>query len=82
MRVVLTVLAVIALVVVVIGAVNHAATLRMHYLVGTSPSFSVFWLALVVAGIVVVGGLAAGTLALGSAAGGRRVAACVCEALR
>ena len=56
MRRLLTVLGVIGLVIVIVGAVNHAVDVRVDYLVGTSSDVSLFWFALAVAILIVAAG--------------------------
>ena len=72
MRVLLTVLGVVALVIVVAGAVNRAVGLRVDYLVGTTTPVSLFWFALATAVLLVGAGLLGVLVGRSSAAGGRR----------
>jgi hypothetical protein len=54
----LWILGAIALVVVLAGAVNHSTEVSIDYLVGSTASFSVFWLALVVALVLLAAAVA------------------------
>jgi hypothetical protein len=56
-RTLLTVLGVVGLVIVIVGALNHAVNVRVDYLVGTSPSVSLFWLAVAAAIVLFAAGL-------------------------
>ena len=57
MRRLLTVLGAIGLVIVIVGAINHAVDVRVDYLVGTSSDVSLFWFALGIAILVVAAGV-------------------------
>ena len=57
MRIALIVLVVVALVLVALGAVNHGLLFDIDFVVATWTAVSLFWVALVVAGIVVITGM-------------------------
>jgi hypothetical protein len=71
-RTALTVLIIVALALVAVGAVNHAVTLDLDFLVLSLTGVSVFWLTLVFAAIVVVAGVAAAWAARGAATAAQR----------
>ncbi len=56
MRTLLAVLGVVGLVIIIVGAVNHAIGVRIDYLVGTASSVSLFWFAVAVAVVIVAAG--------------------------
>lgn len=62
MKTLLVVLAVLALVIVLGGAVNHDSAVSFDYLVGSTAAVSVFWLALAVAAGLLVAGMAGWSL--------------------
>jgi hypothetical protein len=68
----LILLAVVAMVILVMGALNNGTTFEVDYVAGTVSAVSLFWVSAVVAGLVFVAGLAATWFALTGAAGGRR----------
>jgi hypothetical protein len=68
----LILLAVVALAILVMGALNNGTTFEVDYVAGTVSSVSLFWVSAVIAALVVVAGLAAAWFALSGAAGGRR----------
>jgi len=68
----LILLAVVALVILAVGALNNGTVFEIDYVAGTMSEVSLFWVSLVVAAIVFVAGLAAAWFALSGAAGGRR----------
>ena len=72
MRALLTILGVVALVIVVAGAINRAIELRVDYLVGTTTAVSLFWFALGAAILLVAAGLLGLLAGRGSAAAARR----------
>lgn len=72
MRNALILLAVVALAILVMGALNNGTTFEVDYVAGTVSSVSLFWVSAVIAALVVVAGLAATWFALSGAAGGRR----------
>ena len=72
MRALAVVLGVVAAIIVVVGAVNHATMLRLDYLLGTSPRFSLFWLALGAAALVVLAGVVGGAMSATAAGSARR----------
>jgi len=68
----LILLAVVALVILVMGALNNGTTFEVDYVAGTVSAVSLFWVSAVIAALVFVAGLAATWFALAGAAGGRR----------
>ena len=72
MRNALILLAVVALVILGVGALNNGTAFEIDYVAGTMSQVSLFWVSLVIAAIVFVAGLAAAWFALAGAAGGRR----------
>lgn len=72
MRNALILLAVIALLIVTAGAVNHAVAFDVDYVAGTVTAVSLFWVAVVVAGVIFVAGVAAAWLTRGASSGTRR----------
>jgi len=68
----LILLVVVALVLVALGAVNHGLLFDIDFVAGTWTAVSLFWVAVVVAGIVVVTGVVAAFLARSSAVAARR----------
>ncbi|HOT23438.1 MAG TPA: hypothetical protein PLK79_03270 [Thermoleophilia bacterium] len=71
MKIVLWILGVLALLLVLLGAVNRATLVSLDYVVGTTGPVSLFWVALVGAAAVLVAGLA-GWAAGAARAGGAR----------
>lgn len=72
MRNALILLAGVALVILVMGALNNGTTFEVDYVAGTVNAVSLFWVSAVIAALVFVAGLAATWFALSAAAGGRR----------
>lgn len=72
MRNALILLAVVALLILVVGALNNGTTFEVDYVAGTVSAVSMFWVSAVIAALVFVAGLAATWFALAGAAGGRR----------
>lgn len=72
MRNALILLAVIALLIVTAGAVNHGVAFDVDYVAGTVTAVSLFWVAVVVAGVILVAGVAAAWLTRGASSGTRR----------
>ena len=72
MRNALILLAVVAMVILVMGALNNGTTFEVDYVAGTVSAVSLFWVSAVIAALVFVAGLAATWFALAGAAGGRR----------
>ena len=72
MRTLLAVLGVVGLVIIIVGAVNHAIGVRIDYLVGTASSVSLFWFAVAVAIIIVAAGALGALVGSGAAADDRR----------
>ena len=72
MRNALILLAVVALIILTVGALNNGTAFEIDYVAGTMSEVSLFWVSLVIAAIVLVAGLAAAWFALAGAAGGRR----------
>jgi len=68
----LILLAVVALLILVVGALNNGTTFEIDYVAGTVSAVSMFWVSAVIAALVFVAGLAATWFALAGAAGGRR----------
>jgi len=68
----LIVLVVVALVLVVLGAVNNGVLFAIDFVAGTWAAVSLFWVAVVTAGVVVVSGVAAALLAQSGAVATRR----------
>ena len=72
MRNALIVLVVVALVIVALGAVNHGLLFDIDFVAGTWTAVSLFWVAVVTAGVVFVTGLVAAYLAASGAVAARR----------
>ena len=72
MRNALIVLVVVALVLVALGAVNHGLLFDIDFVAGTWTAVSLFWVAVVTAGVVFVTGVVAAFLAQSSAVATRR----------
>ncbi len=72
MRTALTILIIVALALVAVGAVNHAVTLDLDFLALSLTGVSVFWVTVVFAGIVVAAGVAAAWAARGAATAAQR----------
>ena len=72
MRNALIVLVVVALVLVALGAVNHGLLFDIDFVAATWTAVSLFWVAVVVAGVVFVTGVAAAFLAASGAVKARR----------
>ncbi len=72
MRNALILLAVVALLVLLVGALNHGTMFEIDYVAGTIGAVSLLRVAAVLSGLLFVAGLAAVWLALSSAAGARR----------
>ncbi|MCX6363427.1 MAG: hypothetical protein NTW58_04525 [Actinobacteria bacterium] len=72
MRNALIVLVVVALVLVVLGAVNNGLLFDIDFVAGTWTAVSLFWVTVVAAGVVVVSGVAAALLAQSGAVATRR----------
>jgi len=68
----LIVVAVVALALVTLGAVNHGLLFDIDFVAGTWTAVSLFWVAVVTAGIVVVTGLVAALFARSGATAARR----------
>jgi len=68
----LIVLIVVALVIVALGAVNHGLLFDIDFVAGTWTAVSLFWVAVVTAGVVFVTGLVAALLAQSGAVAARR----------
>ena len=68
----LIVLVVVALVIVALGAVNHGLLFDIDFVAGTWTAVSLFWVAVVTAGVVFVTGLVAAYLAASGAVAARR----------
>jgi hypothetical protein len=68
----LILLAVVALVILAVGALNNGTSFTIDYVAGSVSSVSLFWVSAVIAGLVVVAGLAASWFALAAAGGARR----------
>jgi hypothetical protein len=68
----LWVLLIIALVVVIAGALNHETAIAFDYVAGSTPSVSLFWLSLGVAAALLLAGIAGWAVAVASAASTRR----------
>jgi len=68
----LILLAVVAVIILAVGALNNGTAFEIDYVAGTMSEVSLFWVSLVIAAIVFVAGLAAAWFALSGAAGGRR----------
>jgi uncharacterized membrane protein YuzA (DUF378 family) len=68
----LIVLIVVALVIVALGAVNHGLLFDIDLVAGTWTAVSLFWVAVVTAGVVFVTGMAAALLAQSGAVRARR----------
>jgi hypothetical protein len=68
----LIVLVVIALVLVALGAVNHGLLFDIDFVAGTWTAVSVFWVAVVTAGVVFVAGVVVAFLARSGAVAARR----------
>ena len=72
MRKALIVLAIVALVIVALGAVNHSLLFDIDFVAGTWAAVSLFWVAVVIAGVVFVSGVVAAFFARSGAVAGRR----------
>ncbi len=72
MRNALIVLVVVALVLVALGAVNHGLLFDIDFVAGTWTAVSLFWVAVVTAGVVFVTGVVAAFLAQSGAVATRR----------
>lgn len=72
MRNALILLAVVALILLAVGALNNGTAFEIDYVAGTVSQVSLFWVSLVVAAVVFVAGMAAVWFALAGAARGRR----------
>ena len=72
MRNALIVLVVVALVIVALGAVNHSLLFDIDFVAGTWTEVSLFWVAVVTAGVVFVTGLVAAFFAASGAVAARR----------
>ena len=72
MRNALIVLIVVALVLVALGAVNNGLLFDIDFVAGTWTAVSLFWVAVVTAGVVFVSGLVAAFLARSGAVAARR----------
>ena len=72
MRNALIVLIVVALAIVALGAVNHGLLFDIDFVVGTWTAVSLFWVAVVAAGVVFVTGVVAAFLAASGAVAARR----------
>ena len=72
MRNALIVLVVVALVIVALGAINHGVLFDIDFVAGTWTAVSLFWVAVVTAGVVFVSGLVAAFLARSGAVAARR----------
>jgi hypothetical protein len=68
----LILLAVIALVIIVAGAVNRSVAFDADYVVGTATAVSLLWVSVLIAALVFVAGAAAAWLALAATTGTRR----------
>jgi len=68
----LIVLVVVAAVIVALGAVNHGLLFDIDVVAGTWTAVSLFWVAVVTAGVVLVTGLVAAYLAASGATAARR----------
>jgi hypothetical protein len=71
-RTALTILVIVALALLAVGAVNHAVTLDLDFLAVSWNGVSLFWVMVAVAALVVVVGLVAAWAARGSAAAAQR----------
>jgi uncharacterized membrane protein YciS (DUF1049 family) len=67
----LWVLMIVALVVVLAGALNHETEVTFDYLVGSTPAVSLFWLALGSAAALALAGIAGWAVAVASASAAR-----------
>lgn len=72
MRNALILLAVVAVLILTVGALNNGTAFDVDYVAGTVSAVSLFWVSAVIAALVVVAGLAAAWFALSSCAGSRR----------
>ena len=72
MRNALILLAVVALVILAVGALNNGTAFDIDYAAGTVSSVSLFWVSAVIAALVFVVGLAAAWFAQAAVAGSRR----------
>jgi len=68
----LWVLMIVALVVVLVGALNHGTAVSFDYVAGSTPEVSLFWLALGAAAALVLAGIAGWAVAVASAYATRR----------
>jgi hypothetical protein len=68
----LIVLAIVALVIVALGAVNHGLLFDIDFVAGTWAAVSLFWVAVVIAGVVFVSGVVAAFFARSGAVAARR----------
>jgi hypothetical protein len=68
----LWVLMIVALVVVLVGALNHGTAVSFDYVAGSTPAVSLFWLALGAAAALVLAGIAGWAVAVASAYATRR----------
>jgi uncharacterized membrane protein YciS (DUF1049 family) len=68
----LILLAIVAVLILVVGALNNGTAFDVDYAAGTVSAVSLFWVSAVIAALVFVVGLAAAWFALSSAAGSRR----------
>jgi len=71
-RTALTILVIVALALLAVGAVNHAVSLDLDFLAVSWTGVSLFWVMVAVAALVVVVGLVAAWAARGSAAAAQR----------
>jgi hypothetical protein len=71
-KTVLWVLMIVALVVVLVGALNHGTAVSFDYVAGSTPAVSLFWLALGAAAALVLAGIAGWAVAVASAYATRR----------
>ena len=72
MRNALIVLVIVALVLVVLGALNHTVLFDIDFLAVTWTAVSLFWVAVAVAAVILVAGLGAAVLARSSAVSAQR----------
>ena len=72
MRTALTILVIVALVLVAIGAVNHAVTLDLDFLAVSWSGVSLFWVAVALAAVALAAGIAGAWAARGSAVAAQR----------
>ncbi len=72
MKTALWVLMIVALVVVLVGALNHGTAVSFDYVAGSTPAVSLFWLALGAAAALVLAGIAGWAVAVASAYATRR----------